>query len=87
MESIKPGEKGDDVAQLQIRLYEYGKYSGTVDGIFGPFTKAAVEAYQSSKGITVDGIVGSVTFQRLYGNSTKVRTYKKCAICNPEPKK
>nr|PZN08236.1 MAG: hypothetical protein DIU64_10885 [Caldicoprobacter oshimai] len=84
---LSQGKKGDDVAQLQIRLYEYGKYSGTVDGIFGPLTKAAVEAYQSSKGITVDGIVGSVTFQKLYGNNTRERIYKKCAICNPEPKK
>jgi len=79
---LSQGKKGDDVAQLQIRLYEYGYYSGTVDGIFGPVTKAAVEAYQRDKGLTVDGIVGTATFQKLYGINISSRTYKECPTCN-----
>jgi len=35
---------------------------GPVDGIFGPRTRAAVRAYQSDHGISVDGVVGDRTW-------------------------
>lgn len=37
----------------------------TVDGIFGELTKQAVAAYQSAKGLTVDGCVGVNTWTAL----------------------
>jgi peptidoglycan hydrolase-like protein with peptidoglycan-binding domain len=37
----------------------------TVDGIFGPNTEAAVKAFQQSKGLAADGIVGSQTWPKL----------------------
>lgn len=35
------------------------------DGLFGPGTKKATEDFQRDQGITVDGIIGPVTWERL----------------------
>lgn len=37
----------------------------TVDGIFGPNTEAAAKAFQQSKGLAADGIVGPQTWPKL----------------------
>jgi peptidoglycan hydrolase-like protein with peptidoglycan-binding domain len=36
-----------------------------VDGIFGPQTEGAVKAFQQSKGLVADGIVGPLTWPKL----------------------
>ena len=51
----------DDVRCLQATLHANGVDSGPVDGWFGPVTEAAVIAFQTAKGLTVDGQVGSET--------------------------
>ena len=60
---LKLGSEGEDVKKLQIKL--------GVDpiGKFGPKTDAAVKAWQSSNGLTADGIVGDATWSKLMGES------------------
>ncbi len=58
------GEDVFPVRPLQQLLRARG-HSVTVDGIFGPLTEAAVEAFQQSKGLTADGIVGPITWPEL----------------------
>ena len=51
-------------------LYAMGYNLGSnnpIDGSFGSKTDAAVRAYQKSKGLTVDGIVGAKTWGSLLG--------------------
>jgi len=57
--------RGDDVAQLQSRLSELGFNCGRVDGIFGPLTEKAVQDFQKSAGITVDGRCGASTVMSM----------------------
>jgi peptidoglycan hydrolase-like protein with peptidoglycan-binding domain len=52
------------VRSLQQLLRARG-HTVAVDGIFGPRTEAAVRAFQQSKGLAADGIVGPQTWGRL----------------------
>jgi len=58
------GEEGHPVQTLQHLLRARG-HSVAVDGDFGPLTEAAVRAFQQSKGLTVDGLVGNQTWSAL----------------------
>lgn len=58
------GSTGEDVRTVQYLVTAQGHPTG-VDGDFGPLTKAAVEAFQSSRGLGVDGIVGPQTWPQL----------------------
>jgi peptidoglycan hydrolase-like protein with peptidoglycan-binding domain len=49
------------VAGLQVTLRARGLYGGTIDGIRGPRTIAAVKRFQRRAGLVVDGIVGPRT--------------------------
>lgn len=63
--TIKKGSKGDEVKELQNILKELGLYTGEVDGKFGSGTAEAVRQYQASRGLTVDGVVGTDTWNAL----------------------
>jgi len=58
------GSAGEDVRTVQYLVTAQG-HPTAVDGVFGPLTKAAVEAFQSSRGLGVDGIVGPQTWSQL----------------------
>ncbi|WP_394825115.1 peptidoglycan-binding protein [Pendulispora albinea] len=45
-------------AGLQTALSFLGYDPGTVDGLDGPKTQAALRAFQESAGITADGLIG-----------------------------
>lgn len=58
---LAQGASGTDVVELQESLQRAGFDPGPVDGMFGVRTAGAVRAFQRSRGLTVDGIVGPVT--------------------------
>lgn len=68
MRTLKKGSKGDDVLALQILLRGRG-YNGNMsqklDGIFGSNTEGAMKLFQKAMGLTVDGIAGKNTWNKL----------------------
>ncbi|MBK8904575.1 MAG: PD40 domain-containing protein [Anaerolineaceae bacterium] len=63
----EPYMTGEDVTQLQQRLFDLGyTLVGEIDGIFGPLTEAAVKEYQANNNLEVDGIVGPDTWTKLF---------------------
>lgn len=66
--AFRLGDQGSDVAEIQSALVNQG-YDITADGDFGPATQAAVTAFQKSRGLEADGMVGSSTYQALVGRA------------------
>jgi hypothetical protein len=64
-ESLKRGDTGAAVTQLQKGLVALGFSAGTPDGTFGAATEAAVVDFQQSNDLTPDGIVGTDTVRLL----------------------
>jgi peptidoglycan hydrolase-like protein with peptidoglycan-binding domain len=53
------------VAALQVALHARGLYAGSIDGLKGPVTTAAIKRYQRRVGLTVDGVAGPSIRQAL----------------------
>ncbi|EQD48792.1 Peptidoglycan binding-like domain protein, partial [mine drainage metagenome] len=62
---IQTGRNGFDVVFLQSTLQNLGRYTGCIDGHYGPKTRSAVMALQFDSGIVVDGVVGPQTFYQI----------------------
>ena len=69
--TVREGSTGTTVRAVQFYLRRLSAYYSdiptvTVDGRFGAATTRAVKAWQARAGLTVDGVVGPLTFQSLY---------------------
>jgi hypothetical protein len=64
--TLRRGTTGDTVVKLQSRLHELGFYRGPIDGAFGGGTESAVKSFQKTRGLSVDGCVGSDTWAKLF---------------------
>ena len=67
---LRQGAKGDEVKEVQRRLKNWGYYNGSVDGVFGAKTRAAVVSFQKKNGLTADGVVGAATYRALGMNGS-----------------
>jgi putative chitinase len=65
MPTLRQGATGPEVRALQQKLKDLGFDPNGVDGDFGPGTRAAVIAFQQSKGLQADGIAGPATLAAL----------------------
>ena len=70
--TLRKGDKGNDVKELQTALkglgYDLGTYGDAKDGVDGDFgskTQTAVKALQKKRGITVNGVFDTPTYNAL----------------------
>ncbi len=69
------GSKGQEVINIQAKLYKWGYYKGIVDGTYGYKTYQAVRLFQSKNGLTVDGVAGTKTLAALGLSTGRTTTY------------
>lgn len=79
---LQKGSTGQAVRQLQQALKDLGYDPGRVDGQFGPKT-AAVKVFQKDKDLTVDGMVGEITWLNIDEADTSNPTIKRGSTGNP----
>lgn len=60
------GDEGESVYSIQYLLEDHGYDLNYHDGIYGSEVENAVEQFQSSQGLAVDGVVGPNTWEALY---------------------
>ena len=66
MKTLRKGCRGSEVKTLQ------GYLNLIQDGIFGVLTEESVKEFQSSNGLTADGVVGPATWAELIKVTTKL---------------
>ena len=75
--TIRPGDKGDSVKEIQDMLKKIYFYNPNRDSNanFDSTTKDAVKAFQKAVGLTADGIVGEKTWNALEKASASPGSY------------
>ena len=63
--TLREGDKGTAVTELQTMLKKLNYYYGSVTGSFGSLTKQAVRKFQDDNKLTVDGVAGPATINKL----------------------
>ena len=63
--NVRKGAEGNITYVIQAMLICHS-FDIDADGIFGPATESAVREFQSRNGLSVDGIVGKNTFNKLF---------------------
>ncbi len=81
--TIKRGEFADSraVKAVQQQLLAKGLYLGNIDGEYGGASELAMKKYQTSKGLTADGVCGKNTWKALAAEPERLCAY------NPEKNK
>lgn len=76
---LRPGSTGADVRNMQLKLngvnpvYTAINYQ-TVDGVFGVDMSNAVKRFQSQFGLTADGLIGPLTWDKIVSVNRGVNT-------------
>ncbi len=79
---LHEGDHGPSVRILQHDLTSLGYPTGGEDGIFGPLTLAAVQAFQRNQGLPAYGLVGSLTWGAIHRLLAQKQAQAPAALSN-----
>lgn len=70
---LRPGDRGDEVLELQLRLRQLAIYLNDTDGVYDDNVETAVTTYQTTRGINAQepGVYDRTTRQRLESETTE----------------
>lgn len=80
--TLTVGSQGERVTELQAALKLLGFYPGVVDGNYNENTADAVSRFKQAAGLIPDGVVDTITWQRLFPTEPIVTS----TISAPQPK-
>ena len=66
-----PAQRGSGAYEAQRWLTDLGYKPGSIDGVYGKQTAAAVTTFQTRNGLTADGVVNAATWTALRSTSAK----------------
>lgn len=82
-ETIRQGDSGQEVTEVQQRLQELNYFNQQPTGYFGQITEEAVIRFQQDQGLEPDGIVGRSTKSALF-NLDEQRPNRTASLTNPD---
>lgn len=62
---LKPGDRGEDVMEVQRRLKELGYYKGSIDGVYGDNMKSALLKFQKKNNIKRTDWITQYMYEKL----------------------
>ncbi|MFI6091652.1 L,D-transpeptidase family protein [Streptomyces sp. NPDC051218] len=87
---LAPGQRGDQVRELQARLRQIAWFFDNPSGMYGSATTTAVKGFQGKRGLPRTGTTDTVTWQKLVGMTrtpTKYELYSGGGIPASKPDK
>jgi len=70
-QELRPGDSGEEVLAMQMRLKELGYFTGQPDGNFDEATRAALILFQQDNNLLATGTLDSDTHQALYARDAR----------------
>jgi len=79
-----PLVRGEDVVAVQDQLLKLGFATGEPDGVYGPRTRDSVSSFQTAQNLRPDGMVGPLTWRRLFEDKAEKDFQQRLASLLPE---
>ena len=82
---LEPGDRGEQVRELQARLFQLAWLPETTTGAYDPATREAVSGFQAKRGLRATGVVDRRTWQRLVGMTERPTHDQMFNVLHPGP--
>ena len=82
---LEPGARGEQVRELQSRLFQLAWFPETTTGAYDAATRTAVSGFQAKRGLRATGVVDQRTWKRLVGMTERPTHDQMFNVLHPGP--